>query len=306
MRKLMCIIIAICLTATMGITITAVQTTDVQLSETIMQTYNYDGRPAYYLHTAAYTVNAVLIDNTIEIYYGDHRTNSVYVAEICCDETDFTNDELTNPASWFNIIESASENAELVGQESLSANASIMNPPVAETQDTYDDWLEIMVNEFGPVEGFSYLRSGSNSIATVDIYEAHTYQFYDNGLTTCPAGKTLQYCATLVGCAYAPLGDFLGLVFDACVPVDTNIYYATISVNDVRQGRINGTPYYNVIHEVAYPAFDDVTGPREPYVCFDYPEFDLYSDPDGLTESSTIYTSTASIVNKTTAVYANE
>ena len=49
MRKLMCIIIAICLTATMGITITAVQTTDVQLSETIMQTYNYDGRPAYYI-----------------------------------------------------------------------------------------------------------------------------------------------------------------------------------------------------------------------------------------------------------------
>lgn len=303
MRKFVCTAMIFCFLLTASLSVYAVPNLD-NGDDAITQIYDFDGYPAFYWHTDEYTINAVLIEGACEVYYGNHLTNDVSKAWLSSNEVNASEEVIGDAAFWLGLAKKGAEKAEVVTVNMDAEDASLITQSVAGTQDTYHDWLDIMEAEFGPAEEeFSFWKSGGNAIAAVDIYEVHTYQFYDNGLTTCPAGATLQHCATLIGCAYGPLGDFLGLVFGECVSTQTNIYYVTISVNDVRQGRINGTAYYNVIHEVAYPAFDDVSGPRDPYVCFDEPEFDMYYDVDG-EGTSYIYTSALSIIEKTTAIYA--
>lgn len=303
MRKLVCTAMIFCIILAASLGVYAVPNLDDGDGAT-MQIYDFDGSPAFYWHTDEYTINAVLIEGACEIYYGNHLTNDVSKAWLSCNEVNATEETIGDVNFWLELAKNGANKAEVVTVNTSTEEASLSTLSVTGTQDTYHDWLDIMEAEFGPAEKeFSFWKSGGNTIAAVDIYEVHTYQFYDNGLTTCPAGTTLQHCATLIGCAYGPLGDFLGLLLGECVSTQTNIYYVTISVNDVRQGRINGTAYYNVIHEVAYPAFDDVSGPRDPYVCFDAPEFDIYSDIYG-EGTSYIYTSPISIIDKTTAIYA--
>lgn len=296
MRKILCVVLSLCLMVGMGPVASAENMVEVEALGVIQNAYELNGYPSYYEHTSNYTINATMVEDIVDFYLAVHATDALYHASVPCENIG----ENLSVSIWEHICEQAIAEAEQIDNNLVSVNEELMNPPApdAELQDTYDDLEDILQSEIGGFHPYRYYETEPTLTANVYIYEAFQYDIDYVGQKSSSHSMTMQAFASLVGCASSALGVFLGLAFDEAVPAYTTIsYYQCITILS-RQGRINGDAYYTITHYVGYDAFDDVEVGNDVEIIFDEITLDYYLDdrPD-------VFESTELIAEETVRAY---
>ena len=296
MKKILCIVLAFCLA--LSATPVALALNDDTINDSMKEIYEANGLLSYYEHCGDYTINAVLHDGTIEYLFADHKSNQVYRSISSVDAE--TQALLSEISTWESICKAEASSAQLIYEDDMSASGDIgfVPPAISDLQDTRADLVNLLKDEFGSqFHSNRYLDTVVRNGINVYIFDSFEYDIEYQGQKTNSASLTLQAFATLLGCKWTALGIFLGLAFGELVPANTSISYYVCMVDDARQGRINGTAYYAIAHQMAYPAFDDVNIANDVTILFDEPLYDFYTD------SQSIFESLEAIADETIAVY---
>lgn len=297
MRRMLCVLLSICMLMMMTPTALAVENNDEPI---LREVYEFDGYSLYYEHNNNYTINAILREAYVEYCMADHVTGQLFCKHIPIDGATALLLAEEDVVAWETVCDQAEESVLVMYEETNIVDTElVINPPVvAGVQNTYADLVELMEEEFGSqLHPYRFYDSAVSDGILVSVYESCEYDIIFQDRLDNNVNRTLQACATLIGCKASLLGAFLSLAIDEIVPAGTSILYYVCYFIESRQGRIGGTGYYTVEHQIAYPAFDNANVSNSTEILFDEPIYDIYTD------NQSVYESVSKIAEKTVYIY---
>ena len=284
MKKIICVLLVLCLTLVTFVTSIFAESCDLTCNS------ENEVEASYFVKDDYRTINALLFDDYVNcnIVYQDNPL-TVHVVNLQI------NDEFHSTYSindWLSYISQAENEIHAHQDTIFRATVDCSNHC---SRNTNDDLHYILNSIVGNDYSNSYISSKTQNGITAYLYgNLETDVYFDCELHS-PYGATLQAFASLVGVKYTVLGEILGMVAGEIVPTGTGVLRYICVALFSKDGRIGGSTYYDAVHQIIYYGIDYAN--TSSYTLDNSPISNTYSP------SQSIYNSNSTILTNTFNAY---